>query len=488
MLERISGKNEFNTKPGAEGLTIGEALFPVPFKSYLEFNPPAHGTWNIVHTGMLVPEAHIIYVCAAGCLRGVVLTAAEMGTSERFSNISVREHDILGDSMERLIIEGVSDVINRLERRPPAIMIYTSCVHNFMGTDLKYIYKTLRERFPDIDFTDGYMTPIMKKTMPPDVRTWVSVYSLLHGSPPQVPGNVPGRSLEADGSRHKPDASCLDRKSVNIIGCDLPLHDSCELIELAREAGIMLREVTKCKTYGEFQEMASSYMNICIQPVGLRAMAEQEVRLGQSGVYLPLTYDYDVIRGQLRALTRELGISEKDWTKAVDACEKAAALAAEAVGDREISIDVSATPRPLGLAKYLTEHGMKVGSLFLDAFNKEEEDEYSWLCENAPEIMIYPVVDPVMRTFKRGTGALGGAGAGEFAGATGGSGAGVVAIGQKAAYFNGTPYFVNIVEGGALYGYDGIACLMDMIAKAAAVEKDTKDIIPRKAIGCMSVI
>ena len=28
------------------------------FRSGLEFNPPAHGTWNIVHVGMLVPESH----------------------------------------------------------------------------------------------------------------------------------------------------------------------------------------------------------------------------------------------------------------------------------------------------------------------------------------------------------------------------------------------------------------------------------------------
>ena len=27
----------------------------------LEFNSPAHGNWNIVHTGMLMPEARQIY-------------------------------------------------------------------------------------------------------------------------------------------------------------------------------------------------------------------------------------------------------------------------------------------------------------------------------------------------------------------------------------------------------------------------------------------
>ena len=62
-------------KPQA-GIPIGKAAYPNPFASGLEYAAPARGTWNIVHTGMLIPEAHEIFVCAASCLRGVVLTAA----------------------------------------------------------------------------------------------------------------------------------------------------------------------------------------------------------------------------------------------------------------------------------------------------------------------------------------------------------------------------------------------------------------------------
>ena len=68
---------------------IADASFPVPFAHRLEFNAPVHGTWNIVHIGMLVPECHQIYVCADNCLRGVVLTAAEMGAADRFSSVLI---------------------------------------------------------------------------------------------------------------------------------------------------------------------------------------------------------------------------------------------------------------------------------------------------------------------------------------------------------------------------------------------------------------
>ncbi len=38
-------------------VAIKDATFPVPFAPGLEFNSPVHGNWNIVHTGMLMPES-----------------------------------------------------------------------------------------------------------------------------------------------------------------------------------------------------------------------------------------------------------------------------------------------------------------------------------------------------------------------------------------------------------------------------------------------
>ena len=92
-------------------LPIRDASFPAPFASGLEYSAPARGTWNIVHTGMLIPEAHQIFICAQGCLRGVVLTAAEMGAQDRFSTVAIRQNNVLDGNMEALIIDGVSDFL-----------------------------------------------------------------------------------------------------------------------------------------------------------------------------------------------------------------------------------------------------------------------------------------------------------------------------------------------------------------------------------------
>ena len=82
---------------------IKDASFPTPFVSALEYNSPVHGNWNIVHTGMQVPESIQIYVCADNCMRGVVLTAAEMNAADRFSYVIIEEDDLLNGNLEDIM-------------------------------------------------------------------------------------------------------------------------------------------------------------------------------------------------------------------------------------------------------------------------------------------------------------------------------------------------------------------------------------------------
>ena len=100
MLKRVEKQNLKDLKDAC--VLAKDAKFPSPFDSKLEFSCSARGPWNIVHTGMLIPQAHEVYVCAQSCLRGVVLTAAEMNAIDRFSNIIVRENNILEGDTEDL--------------------------------------------------------------------------------------------------------------------------------------------------------------------------------------------------------------------------------------------------------------------------------------------------------------------------------------------------------------------------------------------------
>lgn len=163
-----------------EIVSMKDAAWPSPFLPGLEYNSPAHGTWNIVHTGMLIPGSHQIYVCAANCNRGVVLTAAEMGAVDRFSTIALCEEDLTDGRMEELVIDGVSEILHKLKRKPTVVLLFTVCLHHFMGCDIPYIYRALRERFPEQRFLECYMDPIMQKGgMTPDQKLRMAMYDCL---------------------------------------------------------------------------------------------------------------------------------------------------------------------------------------------------------------------------------------------------------------------------------------------------------------------
>ena len=159
MLQRAGKK--IDSKEAV--LKIKDASYPAPFASELEYNSPVHGNWNIVHSGMQVPESIQIYVCADNCMRGVVLTAAEMNAADRFSFVILEEQDLLNSNLEDITVEGVTDVLNKRGDHPKAVLLFTVCLHHFVGSNLDYIYSELEHRFPDICFIRCYMDPIMQK-------------------------------------------------------------------------------------------------------------------------------------------------------------------------------------------------------------------------------------------------------------------------------------------------------------------------------------
>lgn len=422
----------------SDGLAAKDVPFPVPFPGGLEYSCPARGMRNIVHIGFLIPEAHEIFVCAGGCLRGVVLTAAEAGVSERFSTIEIRENNVLDGDMEELITEGTADILEKLPYHPRAVLLYTSCIHHFMGCDLPEVFRQLRERFPDIDFTDCYMNPIMRKSgLTPDQLMRRQLYSLWRPAE-QSP------------------------KQINIIGNTIPTDKRCELFTLAQKAGVTITEIMDCQSYDDYQKMAAAFANISIHPAAAAGGDALQERLGQAHLHLPCRFSYEKITEDLDRFAALLGLPAQDHSEFRRACEEAVIRTRETVGDTSIVIDYTAVSHPLGLARFLLEHGFAVKTIYADSFAESEREDFLWIQQRHPDLLIRPTIHPSMRVQNRTREEK------------------VLSIGQKGAYFTGTPYFVNIVEGGGLYGFTGLTQLMDMLCEAAAAPKDTRRVIQVK--------
>lgn len=451
MLKRV-GDREF---PGKTEVFIKEASFPVPFQPGLEFNSPAHGNWNIVHTGMLVPEAQQIYVCADNCMRGVVLTAAEMNAADRFSFVIVEEKDLLGGNLEDVTIEGVTDVLNRLDKKPKAVLLFTVCLHHFLGSDLDRIYGELEKRFPEIFFMRCFMDPIMQKTGPtPDQKLRLAMYDAVQ--------------------ERKADPKC-----VTVLGSDFVLDEGSDICRILKKNEILLREIPTCETWEDYQNLGEGSLILNCYPAGKFGAEKQAERLGRPFLYLPGSFDYGEIQEQEEKLLGMLGqqnnrktgkINGLDIEKEIRECEEALSHAHQIIGDTPIAVDYLFHPRPLGLTKLLLTHGFQVQSVFLDSISPEEKEVFFWLKENYPELKLISTVRPEMRVRTRQQSEK------------------ILAIGQKAAWFTGSRNFVNMVQGGGLWGFDGIRHTAQLMVEAFHEEKDPEDLIVRKGWGCESCI
>ncbi|MBE6041771.1 MAG: nitrogenase [Clostridiales bacterium] len=464
MLKRVTPDR--GSVPEIPSVRIADADFPAPFRSGLEYSSPARGTWNIVHTGMLIPQAHEIYACGAGCLRGVILTAAEMGTTDRFSTIAVREHNLLDGDMEELIIEGVTDILNKLPVMPPAVLLYTSCIHHFTGTDLDMIYSELRARFPEVDFTDCYMNPIMRKSgLTPDQLMRSRLYTLLHERK-------------------------INPGSAAIIGNDLPTDEDSDLVRLLREAGLKIHEITACRTYDEYQEMAESPVYISYNTDAAPGGDMLEERLGGKHHYMKLSFDYQEIDEEFDSLAGVLeehcsvgpdlgsglrSVLEAIRTEGRKTAEEEIGKTLEMVGKTPVTIDYTFCQRPLGLARLLLDRGFNVTSVYLDAIPGNDRKDFEYLREAYPELMLHPTVHAGMRFANT---------ASKTAADSSRSEDMILAIGQKAAYFCNTNHFVNIVEGGGMIGYEAVIRTMRLMRDAYETEKDMRSLVQVKGLGC----
>jgi hypothetical protein len=369
-----------------------------------------------------------------------------MDAMDRYSAISIQEENVLDGSMEQLMIDGVQDILNKLSYRPKAILLFISCQHFFLAYDQNLVFQTLREKYPDIRFMDCYMIPTLRKSgLTPDQKMRMQLYSLLE-------------------KREK------DPKKINLIGSNLPVCLMSELVGMLHRNGFALQTLNWCETFEDYMDMAEASLNLVYEPIAIPAAEELKMRIGQDYLYLPFSFGEQELEDSYQALSDRLDIEKPDFSRQKTQALQALKSAKELLGDTRIAIDYTLTFRILSLTKLLLEQGFKVTEIYADTFLPEEEEDFLWIKKHFPDIQITSCIRPNMRYLKR-----------ERKEKT-------LALGQKAAYFTGTDYFVNVVESGGMYGFDGIRQMAELMKDAYLNKKDRKSIIQRKGYGCESCL
>jgi len=238
------------------------------------------------------------------------------------------------------------------------------------------------------------------------------------------------------------------------------------LMQILRDAGLKIHEITSCKTYEEYQEMAESSYYVSYNAAAVAGGEMLSERLGGKHLYVPFSFDYEQIDAGFKALGTLLGANVPDFSDKKEQCDKAKQETLSVVGDMPIAIDYTYCPRPLGLARMLLDAGFAVKKVYLDVITGEEQQDFSYLQKQYPELLLYPTVHAGMRFMANK------------------EKQNMLAIGQKAAYFENTNHFVNVVEGGGMLGYDAVLHTLELMKDAYTEEKDMRTLIQEKGMGC----
>ena len=434
-------------------LPVSQASFPEPFAQTLEFNAPVRGPWNIVHMALQIPEAHLLYICARGCLRGVIMTAAEMGAMGRLSWIGLTEEELTSGLLDERCFQAVCHIVQKLEKRPPLVLLYLSCVHKFVQMDYPALLERLHERFPLIRFMDCHMMPTMRKSGPTDEeRTKSKMYEAI------------------DCPSH------LDGKAITLLGNDWPLARQSLLFRMLEQAGYSLRELARCQSYADFPKLGTSQYLLTTHADALFAASNLARRLGSVHLDVPASFTLAEIARNLKGLAERLAIPLPDLDREQAEARAALARLQAVLGARPITLDYTLSMRPLSLARLLVEHGFCLAGVFLDAISPLEEEDFLWLKQHAGDLALIATRAPSLRFAKLRA---------RYLGLQGDS---VLALGQKAAFFSGTNHFVNLVAGGGLNDYWAIHELVRLMREAAENPKNRQALIRLKGLGLPSCL
>lgn len=414
------------------------------FSDKLRFFPPASGGWNLAHIVRLVPECHVVFITPMGCSRVIALSALDRGLEGMFSYVTVSSNDIISGGLEEKMTESVRAILSRLPSLPRALLLFTSCVDGFTGTDHEAVFSVLGTEFPSVRFLDCRMDPINRKDgVPPIVRMQSAVASLFEG----------GRK----------------ERAVNFIGSFLPPKGEQELAAHLHKNGFDVRHAYSRRDFDALRAMGRSEINIVTHASAVPAARELSARLGQPyfSIFAPDPFigTGDVYNG----VTARLEIPKMDIPSLASACENGLSRCAKALSGRPVALDDGACHAPFTVAKLLLERGFNVRYVFADDCLKAEESAMEYV--SARSTIVRADAPGMARAFASG----------EYRDPD------ITALGETAAYFTGTEHYAPRLGFTGDAGFYGLADAAGSLVDAMNEKKPLVDIRRNIGRGCAAL-
>ena len=276
----------------------------------IDFNSPGAQGFGVKRAGLTVPGSLMLLISPACCGRNTRALSGPGRYGERFAYLELTTTDIVTGAHLKKIPEAARLFLESRTDRPSCLLLCTTCVDALLGTDMNRIARKTQSLI-HLPTRPCYMYALTRESLhPPMVQVRETIASLLEKP---APAPVPPPC-------HEP-PSATTNASVNLLGYFSPLSPTSDLFPLLRTLGYdATRQLSTCRTYADFQTMASSTLNLVLTPESLPAAEAMATRLHIPYITLRRFYTPSRIHKQYQALARALGRDLDDTAWYDQAC------------------------------------------------------------------------------------------------------------------------------------------------------------------------
>lgn len=393
----------------------------------LAFNSPGAEGFGVKRAGLSIPGSVMLIVSPGCCGRNTAEITRIAGYEERFFYLEMDETDLVTGRHLKKIPDAVQEIASFLTTKPTVVMICITCADALLGTDLERVCRKAEEH-TGIPVRPCYMYALTREgRRPPMVHVRESLYSM-----------VPARKKK--------------NTSVNLLGFFAPLQDDCELYGLLRAAGVKkIREISRCETFEEFQQMGEANFNLVLFPEARAAAEDLRLRLGIPYIELSRFVGTGRTMRQYSALFSAIGTElpeVPDGFVTKEMADQAAGELQTRHPDLIFSIGEVVNADPFELALTLVCHGWKVAEIFA-APDATRFPYIRKLAELSPSTRVYANTDPSMLFYEEDVHCD-------------------VTIGKDAACYHSGAAHLYFNEDRQPFGYEGAYLLYTQLGKLLA--------------------
>ena len=337
----------------------------------LAFNSPGANGFGVKRAGLSVPGSVMLLVSPGCCGRNTTLESVRDGYRDRFYFLLQDSVDIVTGRHIGKIAEAVRQIA--ATAKPSCVMVCITCVDALLGTDMEAVCAEASQA-AGLPVVPCYMYALEREQkLPPMAGVRRSVYSMLEKQP-----------RKAD--------------EMNILGFFSPLIDDCELYALLKGAGIgRVREIARCRDFGEYKEMSRANFNLVLHPESVYAAEDMKKNLGIPYIQMTRVYRPEKIDTQYRLLAQALGVTF-DTAPFRAACERDVGDFTEKHGPLRVAVGECLNADPFELALFLIGAGHSVPAIF-GTVGDANFPYIRRLARLSPETRVFSNLSPTMMTF-----------------------------------------------------------------------------------------